>query len=190
MHVAVLVLGDFNIRFPDKPVLHVQTAVETFKERKYAKVAKIILHSLRCFTRIEHDQFTHFNSALKHLNDIDHVFVSAPGWLQALKRVQVSVEQPEVSHSKGLSDHGALICNFSSSKLPSESQPMPTWVAKLPNFRVFLGQLIDASRLQNLMPEHALIEYKRLIREAARLARNEHCSVNRETPKMYIANLF
>ena len=85
MHVAVFVFGDFNIRFSDKPVVHAQTAVETFKEPKYAKGAKTVLHCLRCFTRIEHDQFTHFSSALQHLNDIDHVFVSAPGWLQALK---------------------------------------------------------------------------------------------------------
>ena len=141
------------------------------------------------FSRIEHDKFTHYNSALQHLNDIDHDFFSAPGWIQALKRVQVIVDQPEVLFSKGLSDHGSITCKFPSSKVPLASQPIPPWVAKLPNFSVFLGQLVNASRLHQLMPEHALMEYKKLIREAARLARNDYCSLNRETPNMHTANL-
>ena len=160
-----------------------------FKEPKYARGAKLLLNSLRFFTRIEHDQFSHYNSSLQHLNDIDHVFISAPGWQQTLKRVQVSVEQPEVLFAKGLSDHGALTCRFPSSKIPISSQPIPTWVAKLPNFSLYLGQLVNASKLHQLMPEHALMEYKRLIREAARLARNNYYTLNREPPDMYIANL-
>ena len=175
------VAGDLNLRFPDKPLVHARSAVEQFKDPKYARGAKLLLNSLR-FSRIEHDQFTHYNSALQHLNDIDHVFISAPGWLQALKRVQVTVEQPEVLFSKGLSDHGALTCRFPSSKIPSSSQPIPPWVAKLPNFSIFLGQLVNASKLHQLLPEHALMEYKKLIREAARLARNDYCSLNRDSP--------
>ena len=41
MRIAVFVAGDLNLRFADKPILHARSAVESFKEPKYAKGAKV-----------------------------------------------------------------------------------------------------------------------------------------------------
>ena len=51
LRVAVIVAGDLNLRFADKPIVHARSAVELFKEPKYAKGANISLHSLR-FLRV------------------------------------------------------------------------------------------------------------------------------------------
>ena len=40
-----------------------------------------------------------------------------------------------------------------------------------------------------MMPEHAITFYKVLIREAARIARNDQLNKCRDSPKLYLANL-
>jgi len=117
----IIVAGDMNLRFSDKPVLDVSTSKAMFKEPKHSKVAKVLLSSLVKITRIEHDQFTYFNNSLQHLNDIDHNFLSAPGWFQTQWRFEVEVQKPEDLYSRGISDHGALLCRFKSSKLPNSN---------------------------------------------------------------------
>ena len=70
----IIISGDMSLRFSDKPVLDVSTSKAMFKEPKHPKVAKVLLGCLAKFTRIEHDQFTHFSNSLQHLNDIEHIF--------------------------------------------------------------------------------------------------------------------
>ena len=189
LSVRVILLGDLNIRFAEKPVLDLASQKATFKEPKHSKVAKVLLGCLGGFTRIEHDHFSHFNSSLNHLNDIDHIYLSAPGWIQLRWRFEVEVQKPEDLFARGISDHGAILCSFRPSQLPPKEQPIPTWAAKLPNSKICLEKLVQASRLQDLLPEHAIDEYKLLIKEAARHARNQHCDLNRESPKMHLQNL-
>ena len=153
----VFVLGDFNIRFEEKPILDVGNMATTQKPPKHSKMAKTLLRGLRDFTRIEHDSFSHFNCALGHLNDIDHIFLSPPGWCQVEWRFSVEVQKPEDLFARGISDHGAIICSFKSSHCPSTEQPIPTWVAKLPIFKVFLDNLVKASRLEDLLLENSLV---------------------------------
>ena len=78
---------------------------------------------------------------------------------------------------------------LSPGKPPSENDPIPPWVAKLPQFQTYLQLLVNASRLQDLMPAHALCYYKVLIREAARLARDDFNNGFRDSPRTYLPNL-
>jgi len=50
LHVFIFVAGDLNLRFPDKPLVHARSAVEQFKDPKYARGAKLLLNGLRFFT--------------------------------------------------------------------------------------------------------------------------------------------
>ena len=54
---VVSVLGDFNFRYDDKPILQIPDFKAIFKEPKLPKVSKVIKGALDSFTRIEHDHF-------------------------------------------------------------------------------------------------------------------------------------
>ena len=104
-------------------------------------LARILKSVVDLYIRVEHDQYSHFNSGLKHLNDIDHIFFSAPGSAQLLHRFQASVERPEVLFAKGISDHAPLICKVSFGSTPEGSLPISPKVAKNPRFEFFLKPL-------------------------------------------------
>ena len=137
-------------------------------------------------THIEHDSYAHFNPAKNHSNDIDHVFISAPGWSQLNVQVQVHVKCPAKTYAEGLSDHSPLHAIKTGSLMSTRLSP---WVAKLPSFKKDLETLIKAAELHNMLPGHAPLEYKRLIREAAKIARNEHNDQFRDSPRQYLPNL-
>ena len=69
------------------------------------------------------------------------------------------------------------------------SPPIPPWVAKLPSYAQYLGALVATSNLDSLLPAQALSQYKTLIREAAKLARNDFNNAFRDSPKTFLSNL-
>lgn len=185
----VVVVGDFNFRYEDKSVLQVKEQQCIFKQPKYSKHIKSLKQTLDNYIRMEHDHHTHFNPALNHLNEIDFVYLSAPGWSQLPWQTLIKVDAPELLFAKNISDHGSISCKLNFSQTPGIEQPIAPWVAKLPAFKTCLENLVQASKLDKLMPEHSLAQYKILIREAGRLARNYHNNKYRDTPKLKLANL-
>ena len=177
----VIIVGDFNFRFADKPIISVPDFECQYKEPKLSKHAKKLKLALDRFTRVEHDQYSHFNTSRSHLNDIDFTFVSAPGWSQLPWHVWVEVDFPEELFARRISDHGAVVCRLHFSGSNDVGPPIRR-VAKLPGFKTNLDKLIKASRFVDLLPEHALEYYKILIREAARVARNNHNNRHRDSP--------
>ena len=185
----VSVLGDFNFRYDDKPILPIPDSKAIFKEPMLPKISKMIRGALDLFTRVEHDHFSHYNASLGHLNDIDFIFISAPGWSQLPLNLEVEVGPPEVYFNKGLSDHGHVKCSFKRPGGKNPDQPIAPWIAKSPLFKENLELLVGACRLNQLLPEHALAHYKTLIREAARLTRNTLNEQYRNHPSLiYIAS--
>ena len=65
-----------------------------FKELKLPQISKVTKGALNSFTRIEHDHFSHFNASIGHLNDIDFIVISAPGWSQLPLHLEVEVGPP------------------------------------------------------------------------------------------------
>ena len=55
-----------------------------------------------------------------------------------------------------------------------QNKPIPVWVAKLPLFKNFLTTLVAAAKLHEIEAPSRVNHLKELIRDAARLARNEH----------------
>ena len=189
LRYVVVVVGDFNFRYEDKSVLQVGKQQCIFKQPKYAKQTKSLKQTLDKYIRMEHDHHTHFNPALNHLNEIDFVYLSAPGWSQLPWQTLIKIDAPELLFAKNISDHGSISCKLNFSQTPGIEQPIAPWVAKLPAFQACLGKLVLASKLDQLIPEHSLAQYKILIREAGRLARNYHNDKFRDTPKLKLANL-
>ena len=185
----VTLLGDWNWRYGDKPVLDTKTGQAIYKEPKLPKLARILKAVVDCFIRVEHDQYSHYNSGLKHLNDIDHIYFSAPGSAQLQHKFQASVERPEVLFAQGISDHAPLICKVSFGSADEESLPISPKTAKNPRFVFFLDCLCKATRFDRMLADHALLAYKLLIREAAKLTRNENRCKHKNAKHLHLPNL-
>ena len=80
--------------------------------------------ALSNFTRIEHDSWSHFNLGHNHLNDIDFIYVSSPGWAQLPWSMICNVGSPEDFHAKGLSDYAVVSCCLSIA--PNEDYDYPS----------------------------------------------------------------
>ena len=138
------------------------------------KLVKILLSALNLFTRVQHDGFSHYNASLGHLNTIDHIFISSPGWAQLPWRLSAEVGRPEVVFDKGISDHSEVVACLHFTNDANLDPPIPGWVSKSPRFKAHIKAFTDNSDLDALLPEHALVAiYEEYIREAGRLARNE-----------------
>ena len=109
----LIVVGDMNFRYADKPLLNVETSKFEFKEPKLSKPTKTLLLALNKLTRIEHDNHTHFNAACKNLSDIDHIYLSSHGWQHTQWQLKVQVGAPEKLFEKKISDHAPFRCSFS-----------------------------------------------------------------------------
>eukprot|EP00959_Pyramimonas_sp_CCMP1952_P385662 8082086-Pyramimonas_sp.AAC.1 len=60
---------------------------------------------------------------------------------------------------------------------PEEDQPVPAFICKQPEFKHFLDLLMSHSDIHMLQAVPRWAEYKRLLREAARLTRNKLVSM-------------
>ena len=163
------IVGDLNIRFAgdamiDLPILRAQ---------KLPKSAKVLVSALSLFTRVQHDGHSHYNASMSHLNTIDHVYISSPGWAQLPWRLSAEVGRPEILFDKGISDHSKIVACLHFDNAAASELPIPGWVAKSPLFKTHIQAFIDHSDLDALLPEHALATYKEYLREAGRLTRNE-----------------
>ena len=109
----VAVVGDVNFRVPDKPVVRLPDFVMDCKEPKLSKMAKSLKASLEYFTRIEHDSWSHLSFRHSHLNDIDFIFISSPGWSQLPWSVSCVVGSAEDLYASKLNDHAPVVCSIS-----------------------------------------------------------------------------
>ena len=159
------------------------------RAQKLSKMAKILLSALSPFTRVQHDGFSQYNASLGHINTIDHIFLSSPGWAQLPWRLSAEVGRPEILFNKGISDHSGVVACLHFSNAPASDLPVPGWVAKSPKFKAHLQAFMDHSDLSALLPEHTLATYKIYLKEAGRLTRNELNDSNRSSMKQLLPNL-
>ena len=141
LNYVVAIAGDMNIRYADKPILKIPAFSAVFMEPKLPKLSKQLFDALGKFFRIEHDHFSHFNAPLGHFNDIDHIYLSPPGWVQLPWSIVVEVCPPEVLYEKGLSDHSPLTCSIRPNTGCGNEPPIPPWVAKSRLFKAKLTQM-------------------------------------------------
>ena len=104
--------------------------------------------------------------------------------------VKIEVTCPISLWSRGLSDHAVL--SVKATKRHNAASPctkIPVWVVKLPSYKEALQQLLAVADLANLLPAFRLDHYKELMREAARIARDEHSDRYRDTAPMRLHNV-
>eukprot|EP00959_Pyramimonas_sp_CCMP1952_P406079 8510543-Pyramimonas_sp.AAC.1 len=83
------------------------------------------------------------------------------------------MDKPEELHSQGISDHAPVRVTFAvRPQRPPQEQPLPRHVCSSPSFSHFLSLLISHSPLYSLPTMARWREYKRLLREAARMSRD------------------
>ena len=152
-------------------------------------MAKVLALALSLFTRVQHDGFSHYNASLGHLNTIDHVYISSPGWAQLPWRLSAEVGRPEILFDKSITDHSEVVACLHFDNAPATELPIPGWVAKSPKFKAHMQAFIDHSDLDSLLQEHALATYKEYLREAGRLTRNELNDTFRSSEKQLLPNL-
>ena len=187
----LLLLGDFNFSDESKPgcrppQYEADPEVGKAARKQHAKLRD----ACSSFTLLSHDSHTHYNSAEEILTDIDLVFSSLPGWQLQHVTTKISILPPLEVWSKGLSDHG--IVSLALGPRPNTSKnhlPIPKWVTTHPRFAFVLQRLVHKEDLGKLTLPLRLSHYETLIREAARLCRNEISKAKRELPEMKLQNL-
>ena len=186
---CVLVGGDFNFDFPDKPAVRLphytfDESIRTFNSYKSCGLAKTLNRAVR----VQHDCYTHYSSANEHLNDTDHVFFGMPSWILPHFTYRTTIRCPTEMWQKGLSDHGVLSVQVSRKPRSERTCKIPHWVTKLPRYAEALGQLLEVARLDELIPAVRLAHHKELIHEASRVARDDHADRHRDCKSMRLHN--
>ena len=83
-------------------------------------------------------------------------------------------DDPVTLHEQKISDHSPVIVSLAAKRqLRSDERPIPPYVFESPLYKKVLDALVNASGLQMLSVPLRLRKFKQLIREAARIARND-----------------
>ena len=121
------------------------------------------------------DLDTRYDSASQLCSRLDRIYISLPAWLVTQLHFQSSVaSDPHSLHDLKISDHAPAILNISEKKyLKQEELPIPRFVFNSPLYSETLDALVRAAKLDALSVPLRLQKFKQLIREAARISRNE-----------------
>jgi hypothetical protein len=129
---------------------------------------------------IASDLDTRYDSGTNLLSRLDRTYVSIPTWLIMQLHLQSSVVQDALSlHDQKISDHAPVILSIAEKRrLSQDEKPIPRFVFDSPLYLESLTALVHAANLDALSVPLRLPKFKQLIREAARIARNETLSSN------------
>jgi len=176
---VVVVAGDFN--FLPKGECQRSLAAPMLARTRPGAVSHI-RPTQRCWERelnrmveVSHNLDTHYSAWKSLCSRIDRIYVSLPPWLVIqLSLVPRVYRDPKAMHEDGLSDHSPFsVTVFAKKPLPPERRPISKHVASSPAFKRALSALTDAACLDELSPPMRLQQHKVLIREAARIARDD-----------------
>jgi hypothetical protein len=134
-------------------------------------------------TEIQQPFETHYHSASATLSRLDRLYVASPPWLVLQLGLRGKLlHDPFQSHQQSLSDHVPVaFCFTYKYQLPAEQRPIPRFVSDHPRFMEALDNLTAAFDLDALSVPLRLPMYKKLMREAARITRNELFAIPDDT---------
>ena len=126
-------------------------------------------------TEIQQPYETHFHSGSNTISRLDRLYVASPPWLSLQLGLQGRLLcDPVRCHELQLSDHSPVAFVFRcKQQLPPEQRPIPRYVVDHPRFSEILSSLTGSSNWHRLSLPLRLPQFKAMIREAARLTRNE-----------------
>ena len=173
----VVVCGDFNFLAPGEH--HRALSKPDARDRREHPAASAgrpaWQRALDSYIEIKQPFDTHFHSATRTLGRIDRLYVASPTWLVLQLRLRGRLlRDPALCHQQLLSDHAPVAFKFSTRcQLPDDQRPIPKFVVDHPRFPEILSSLVETSHLHELSVPDRLSEFKSLMRNAARLTRNE-----------------
>ena len=148
-------------------------------------------HILRDLTEMSQPLDTHFSLANCLCSRIDRIYTSIPPWLL----IQISIasyvyKDPKTMYDMHLSDHSPLKVTFSTrAPMPWEQRPVSRHVVADPRYAQYLQKLVLVSNLDSLAVPLRLQHFKVLMRESARLVRDER-SIHSTTDPVAQSSLF
>ena len=135
-------------------------------------------HILKDLTELAQPLDTHYSNANSLCSRIDRIYTSIPPWLLIQLNVNASLyNDPKELYDSDVSDHSPLCISFSKhDPVPADQRPISRHVVADPRYADYLEKLVAASNLDALAVPIRLQQFKLLMREAARLVRDEHSS--------------
>ena len=118
---------------------------------------------------------TRYDSANKMVSRLDRIYISVPTWLLTQFHVQSSTcSDPLTLHQRKISDHIPVVASFAAKRKTAHMErPIPPYVFDSPLYTKAVNALVQASNLDQLSVPLRLPKFKSIIREAARIARND-----------------
>ncbi|CAK0845193.1 unnamed protein product, partial [Prorocentrum cordatum] len=175
--ITVLVMGDFN--FMDEAPLELTAPLvsEAFLVGEITTQKHQLLWGQALGDMVEVDPGlpTHCTEHSRQCARIDKICISSPPWLLMQWRAKVDIPAaPGALFDRGISDHAPVHLRLAA-RAPegSELRPIPRHIFEIPLFAKYFAPLSGAADMGNYLPFIRLEEFKRLVREAARLTRND-----------------
>ena len=179
--VTVSVLGDFNFCAPSEGRLKIATPECAVSNAVACRAAVRRWQSaLSQLVEIQQGSPTHYCAGSHSMTRLDRVYVSIPPYMLTLMSAKCTVTCcPRWSHDRGLSDHAPVACALSPRTVARpDSRPIPAYVFKLPGFVSIHDALVEAACLDSLPTVARWMLHKTILRESARIARDDLLAVS------------
>ena len=127
---------------------------------------------------------THFNSSSNSTSRLDRTYIAAPSWIFTMTQADgFTIARPDDLHAREISDHTPVCVQLRAKKSqPRESQPIGKHIFQLPQFKILHDSLCDAAGLDKMGVVTRWETHKAILKEAARLARDEELLQNADKP--------
>ena len=173
---ALLLAGDFNFCAPGELALSLSTPAQATVRAELRGWQREFRHLLERLTEIQQCMPTHYTACSSSLSRLDRIYVSMPPWMLVLLKARCSLLfSAKWGHEQRISDHAMVRCSLEIvPQLPPEERPIPRFVCSLPSFGSHHDTLCRAAALDSLPAVLRWETHKLIIKEAARVALDEH----------------
>ncbi|CAK0872243.1 unnamed protein product, partial [Prorocentrum cordatum] len=175
--IAVLVMGDFNFmdEAPLEPAAPLVNKGLPRRRNHHPEHQLLWEQALGDMVEVDPELPTHYTEHSQQCTWIDKIYISSPPWLLIQWRAKARAPAaPGALFDRGISDRAPAHLRLGA-RAPedSELQPIPQNSFESLLSTKYFDLLSGAADMDNYPPFIRLKEYKRLIREAARLTRND-----------------
>jgi len=177
-HYTGWAMGDFNFLAPAEVPFFIHTP-----DKKLIGHAAIVTHQpavkkwqrvLGQLTELQQSSPTYFSVHTTTMQRYDRIYTTMPPWELTMVQAHAQLhEGPKLLQSRGISDHSPVLVSLTLARqLPADERPIPAHIFKLPDFKREHDRPADIARLEALPPFERLRQHKLIIKEAARIARD------------------
>ena len=174
--ISTLLFGDMNFLAVGEQRLLIKEARDTrnahndagFMSGRWRKL-------LENCVELQQGGHTHYDHATSFMSRIDRCYAAIPPWiLSNLSWTSTTVTPPQVLHKRGLSDHAPVRFEVQPAvRRKYGKQPIRKEIFEHAAFKGFHDMLFARHIYESMPPFKRLFLHKRVIKEAARMTRNQ-----------------